>query len=125
MSDKPADRADLVAFQIPPELMAEAQEALAAVREDPAHEPNVEALLGVVLELTDRGLDFYYLEPLRRARAGAMTTSAAKLGIAAAGRGIPPIIRRVISSLDEDQILEIADFIDEMLIPADGWGSSG
>ena len=119
MSDTTQARADLVAFQISPELMAEAQEALAAVRQDPAHKPNVEALLDVVLELTDRGLDFYYLEPLRRARAGTMTTSAAKLGLAAAGRGIPPIIRRVIGSLDEDQILGIADFIDEILIPGD------
>ncbi len=120
MSDEPVSGADLVAFQISPELMAEAQEALAAVREDPTHRPNVKALVEVLLELTDRGMDFYYMEPLRRARAGTMTASAARLGLAAASRGIPPIIRRVISSLDENQVLAIADFVDEILIPAEG-----
>ena len=120
MSDASESRADLVAYQISPELMAEAQEALAAVREDPAEEANVETLLEVVLELTDRGMDFYYLEPLRRARVGTVTASAARLGIAAAGRSIPPIIRRVISSLDEEQLLSIVDFLDEILVPGDG-----
>ena len=116
MPDARASPGNLVAFQISADLMARADAALAAVREDPAEEPNVEALLEVVLELTDRGMDFYYLEPLRRAGAGRMLTSAARLGIAAAGRGIPPIIRRVVSSLDEEQLLAIADFVDEILI---------
>ena len=122
MSDDDAGTVNLVAFQISPELMARAEAALAAVREEPAQGPAVEELVEVVLEMTDRGLDFYYLEPLRRAEAGAMTTSAARLGIAAAGRGIPAIIRRVVRSLDEEQILSIADFIDEILVrvAADG-----
>ena len=119
MGAKRVQRANLVTFEISAELMAEARSAVAAVRRDPSHKPNVEALVEIVLELTDRGLDFYFLEPLRRARAGAMSTSTAKLGIAAAGRGIPPIIRRVISSLDEDQILAIADFIDQILVPGE------
>lgn len=105
-----------MAFQISPELMRRARQAVAAVRADPGHEPHVEELVEVVVELTDRGLDFYYMEPLRRARAGAMTASAARVGLAAAGRGIPAIIRRVVSSLDEDQIREIADFVDEILV---------
>ena len=120
MPDSSKASVNLVAFQISPELMERAEEALAAVRRDPAREDNVEELIDVVLEMTDRGMDFYYLEPLRRAEAGAMTTSAARLGIAAAGRGIPAIIRRVVRSLDEEQILSIADFIDEILVRVPG-----
>lgn len=116
MSDTPESGANMVAFEISPELMARAEEALAAVRAEPGHTPNVDALVEVILELTDRGMDFYYLEPLRRARVSAMATSAARLGFAAASRGIPAIIRRVVSSLDEEQLLGIVDFIDEILI---------
>ena len=108
--------AGLVAFRISPDVLARAEAALEAVREDPGEEAGRAALLGVVLELTERGMDFYYLEPLRRARAGTVVTSAARLGIAAAGRGIPPIVRRVVSSLDDEQLLAIADFVDEILI---------
>ena len=116
MKESPEDSANLVAFRISPELMERAQAALRAVREDPSDEDEVNALLEVILELTDHGMDFYYLEPLRRARAGTITTTAARVGLAAAGRGIPAIIRRVISSLDEGQLLSIADFVDEILI---------
>lgn len=118
--NRPQSKANLVAFEIPPELMARAQAALEAVRDDPEHRPHIKALVEVVLELTDRGMDFYYLEPLRRAEVGTMARSAARLGIATVGRGIPPVVRRVVSSLDGEQVLAIADFIDEILIQADG-----
>ena len=116
VSEEAESSDNLVAFQIPAELMAQAEAALQAVRADPAAEESRGALVEIVLELTDRGMDFYYLEPLRRARVGAMATSATRLGIAAAGRGIPPIVRRVISSLDDEQVLGVADFVDEILI---------
>ncbi len=116
MKQAPEDSANLVAFRISPELMERAQAALQAVREDPSDEVRVETLVEVILELTDRGMDFYYLEPLRRAQTGPITTSAARLGLAAAARGIPAIIRRVVSSLDEEQVLSIAGFVDEILI---------
>lgn len=116
MKEASEDSPNLVAFRISSEFMERAQAALRGVREDPSDGDSVEALVEVILELTDRGMDFYYLEPLRRARAGAITTSAARLGIAAAGRGIPAVIRRVVSSLDEEQVLSIAGFVDEILI---------
>ena len=116
MTQSHDDTANLVAFRISPELMEQAQAALRAVREDPSDEDRLGALVEVILELTDRGMDFYYMEPLRRAQVGAITASAARLGLAAASRGIPAIIRRVVSSLDEEQVLSIAGFVDEILI---------
>lgn len=107
-----------IAFRISPELRARTEAALAAVREAPADRPRVEELVEVILELTEAGLDYYYLEPLRRADVGAMSTAAARLGVAAAGRSLPTIVRRVVLPLDEAQILSIAEFIDELLIPA-------
>ena len=105
-----------LAFRISPELLARAEAALEAVRGDPTHPPHVKELVAVILELTDTGLDYYFLEPLRRVRIGTVGMSTARLGIAAAGRSIPPIVRRVLTSMDEEQILEIADFLDELLI---------
>ena len=106
-----------VAFRISPELMDRAQAAVAAVRADPSKKQTVKELVKVILEMTDTGLDYYFVEPLRRARVGTMGMSTARLGIAAAGRGIPPIVRRVLTSLSEQQLLSIADFLDEILLP--------
>lgn len=105
-----------VAFRISPELLERAETALQQVRENPTRPPHVDALVTVILELTDSGLDYYFLEPLRRIEAGAMSMASARLGIAAAGRGLPTIIRRVVASLDEQQILALADFLDELLV---------
>ena len=116
MTKQPTRGADRVAFRISPELMERARAAVAAARRDPTEEDHIEELIEVILELTDRGLDFYYLEPLRRARAGTMALSATRLGLAAASRGIPPTVRRVITGFDEEQVLVIADFLDEILI---------
>jgi hypothetical protein len=118
MIDKAVEDSDRVGFRIPPELRARIEEALAAIREDPADRARVEDLVEIVLELTDFGLDYYYLEPLRRAGLGAMGMVPARMGIATVGRGFPPIVRRVLLSLDEEQILEIAGFIEDLLVPA-------
>lgn len=107
---------DRVAFRITPELAERAEAAVRAVRRDPSAEDHVEELVEVILELSERGMDFYYLEPLRRAGAGTIATSTARLGIAAAGRDLPTIIRRVLASLDPQQVAAIADFVDEILI---------
>lgn len=112
-----AKNSNRVAFSISPGLMTRAEASLEALRRDPAHAPHVKELVAVVLELTESGLDYYFLEPLRRARVGAMGMTTARLGIATAGRAISPLVRRVMSSLDEEQILSIADFVDELLIP--------
>jgi hypothetical protein len=117
MTDKAASGSDRVGFRISPDLRARTEAALATVRADPADRARVEELVEVVLELTEVGLDYYYLEPLRRARVGAMGSTAARMGIATVGRGIPAIVRRVIVSLDEEQVLEIADFIADLLVP--------
>lgn len=115
--EAPAGR---IAFRISAELRARTEAAVAAVRDDPGDPGRVGELVEAVLELTDTGLDYYFLEPLRRAEVGAMGTTAARLGIATAGRGIPPIVRRVISGMDEEQVLSIADFIEEILEPGTG-----
>ena len=107
-----------IGFRISPELAARTESAVAGVRQDPADRDRVDELVEVVLEMTDVGLDYYYLEPLRRARVGAMATGAAKLGLATAERSIPPIVRRVLTGLDAEQILEIAEFIDDLLVRA-------
>ena len=105
-----------VAFEISAELRRRCESVIAAVRaaEDPRD--HVGELSDVVVEMTDTGLDFYFLHPLQLAEAGRVATGTAKVGLAAARRGIPAVIRRVVASLSDEQVLRIADFIDEILV---------
>ncbi len=116
MTDDVAKTSNRVAFCISSELMKRAEASVQSLRRDPEDPSHVKELVAVVLELTENGLDYYFLEPLRCARVGAMGMTTARLGIATAGRAISPLVRRVMSSLDEEQILSIADFVDELLI---------
>ncbi len=107
---------DLVAFEISPELRQRVEAALAELRAAPDPKTCVPELVGTVLEMTDVGLDYFYLRPLEEVEAGLVARSTAKIGIAAAGKSLPLIVRRVVGSLSKEQLLELADVIEGMLV---------
>ena len=104
-----------LAFPLEPEEVRRIEDVLGRMRE--ARDPRalVEDLALLVAELTERGLDRYFLEPLRRVEAGPVARSAARLGVSAAARTLPPMVRRVLRSLDGEQLRGIADFLEERL----------
>ena len=104
------------AFAVAPELAARTEAVIDKLRASEDRKQHVAELVEVVLELTEAGLHFYYLHPLELAGVGLVSRSAAKVGIAAAGKGIPIIVRRVVGSMSDDQLLRIAEFIDRMLV---------
>ena len=59
---------------------------------------------------------YYFLKPLKDAGMGRMSLATAKIGLASARQGLPVIVRRILSSASDEQILEIADSLDSMLV---------
>ncbi len=112
-TDQPGAR---FAFEVPPELAARIAAVVDKLRADDDRKQHLPELLKVVLGLTETGLHYYFLYPLELAKVGLVSRSAAKVGIAAAGKGIPVIVRRVVGSMSDDQLLAVADFIDRMLV---------
>ncbi len=104
------------AFAVPGELAARTEAVVAKLRADDDRKQHLPELVKVVLELTATGLHYYFLYPLELAKVGLVSRSAAKVGIAAAGKSIPVIVRRVIGSMSDDQLLEVAEFLDRMLV---------
>lgn len=111
--DEPVGR---VAFEIPGELRQRAETVAHDLRSDPDKQQHVAELVDVVLAMTDRGLYYYFLHPLEEAGVGAMTRGAVDLALGAAGRTLPMVVRKTIRSLNEEQLLSIADFIDHILV---------
>ncbi len=104
------------AFAVPPELAARTAAVVEKLRADDDRKQHLPELVKVVLELTETGLHYYFLYPLELAKVGLISRSAAKVGIAAAGKGIPVIVRRVVGSMSDDQLLAVADFLDRMMV---------
>ena len=105
-----------VAFEISSELRQQAESVVRDLRSDGDTRHHVPELVEVVLAMTDRGLYYYFLHPLEEAGVGSVTRGAVKLALGAAGRTLPAVVRKTIKSLNDEQLLKIADFIDHILI---------
>jgi hypothetical protein len=68
----------------------------------------------LVVELTNAGMDYFFIKPLELAKVGFMTQQSANLGLAAQRRVISPIIRRIISGMDKNQLLIICSYIRQL-----------
>ena len=104
------------AFELSPELLARTEAIIDKLRSAEDRRARLQELIAVVLELTETGLDAYYLKPLELAEVGFASRSAAKVGVAAAGKGIPVIVRKVLGKMSDEQLLTVADFMDGILI---------
>lgn len=69
------------------------------------------ALADVVVELTDSGMDYFFLKPLRLAGAGFFTEQSANFGMTAATTMLAPVIRKIIGGMDGPQLLTVCGFM--------------
>jgi len=105
-----------VAFEISSELRQKAEGVVEKIRSDSDKQRHVPELVEVVLAMTDRGLHYYFLHPLEEAGVGVVTRKAVALAIGTAGRTLPVVVRKTVKSLNDDQLLKIAEFVDHILI---------
>lgn len=73
-------------------------------------------LVEVIVALTETGLDYFFIHPLQLAEVGTVSLATARIGVGAARTGIPRLVRRVVGSMDDEERLAIADFLDGILI---------
>jgi hypothetical protein len=77
---------------------------------------NREALADVVVELTNTGLDSYFMEPLKRAKAGFLIEQSAALGMAGARKVMGSVIRNIIGRMDGPQLLSVCGSIRKFML---------
>ena len=114
MSDGESGRA-LIAFEISSDLRERIEAVIAEMRDAEKPKQHVAELVTVVLEMTDVGLDYYYLRPLGAIEAGFVLRNTAKVGLAAAKKSLPLLIRKVVSGLSDKQLLALTDVLEEMV----------
>ena len=73
------------------------------------------ALAEVVVELTDSGMDYFYLRPLKIAKAGFFTEQSANLGLATTTRVMASVIRNIIGGMDNPQLLSVCGYIRQLM----------
>ncbi len=74
-----------------------------------------EVLSDLVVELTESGLDYYFLRPLKIAEVGFVTEQSAQLGMRTVKRAMSPVIRNVIKHMDKQQLLAVCSHIRQLM----------
>lgn len=88
---------------------------LAALEEAPDPTRHRDELAAVVLELTDSGMDYFFVRPLKLAKTGFMTEQTAQVGMGAVKRVMAPVIRKIIGRMDRDQLLTVSDYLRRLM----------
>ena len=74
-----------------------------------------DALADVVAELTDSGMEYYFLRPLKLAQVGFFTEQSANLGMGAATRVLASVIRNIIGRMDSPQLLFVCNYVRQLM----------
>ena len=74
-----------------------------------ARDPTVHrgALADIAVELTNAGLDYHFLQPLKLAKAGFVVEQSAGLGMTGVQQLMGSVIRNVIGRMDGPQLLSV------------------
>ena len=73
------------------------------------------ALAAIIVELTDSGLEYYFMRPLKLAKAGFITEQSANFGIGAVKRVFGSVIRNIIGGMDTPQLLSVCSSIRQLM----------
>jgi len=87
---------------------------LTALERAPDPEKHRESLADLVVELTESGMDYYYLKALKLGKPGFVVEQSARLAISGAVRLIGSVSRTFIVRMDAAQLLVVSRHIREL-----------
>ena len=74
------------------------------------------ALADLVVELSNSGLNYYLIRPLKLANAGFIVEQSASLGLSGALQVIGSVIRNILGRMDKRQLLSVCGSIRELMV---------
>lgn len=95
-------------------LREKTHSVLSALESNPDHAKHGEAIADLVAELTEAGMDYYFMKPLKLAQVGFVGEQSARLGMSGAVKLISSVSRNYIVRMDKTQLLVVARYIREL-----------
>jgi hypothetical protein len=89
---------------------------LGTLEQAPDPEVHRDALANVVVELTNSGMDYYFIQSLKRAKAGFISEQTANLGMVGVLQVMGPVIRQVIGRMEGPQLLSVCSSIRQFML---------
>ena len=115
-ASKPASKPQpFLRFYHSEELRAKTLDLLVTVEKAKDSKPHRDKLANLVVELTDSGMDYFFLRPLQLANTGFLTEQSARLGMSAATSMMASATRTIIGRMDHAQILAVCSYIRHLM----------
>jgi len=73
-------------------------------------------LADVVVELMKSGLDYYFMQPLKLAKAGFIVEQSASLGLTGAQQVMGSVVRSIIGRMEKPQLLSVSGSIRQFML---------
>lgn len=88
---------------------------LAAIETEGDPTAHRDALADIIVELSNAGLDAYFLKPLERANLGFVVQKSANLGLAGAQRVLGSVTRNIVGRMDPTQLRSVCSSVRELM----------
>ncbi len=102
-------------FHYPATLHVQALDVLEALETADDATRHRGALSDVVLELTEAGLEWYFVKAVRDAKVGYVAEQTTKLGLSSIRKVMGPVVRRVIGGMEHDQLRAVGGHIRSLM----------
>jgi len=96
-------------------LRTRSNKVLDAMERDKDPTRHVGALSSLVVDLTEAGLNYYFLKPLQQAKVGFVARRTASFGMAGTLQVMSPIIRTILSGTNATQLRVITRHIRQLM----------
>ncbi len=102
-------------YYLKADLYRRTEDLLAKIEADDKASRHAADFAELVNELTDGGLTYYFVEPLKQANAGYMAQKTAQIGMASVAKIARPIIRKLIGGLNDEQLKSVCAYVRQIL----------
>jgi hypothetical protein len=96
-------------------LLAKTLAVLSTVEKAKDKTAHRDALAGIVVELTDSGMEYYFLRPLKIVKSGFLTEQSARLGMSATTSVLGSVVRNIIGRMDAPQLLSVCSYVRQLM----------
>ncbi len=98
------------------ELREKTDTVLSALESDPDYKKHGNDVAGLVSELVEAGMEYYFMRPVKEADIGFVAEKSARIGILSAVKLISSVSRKYIVRMDHGQLLVVSSHIQSLTI---------
>lgn len=81
---------------------------------------HVEEITGVIIQMTEEGLKYLFLDSLHYAQVGKFQINAVQIGVQGARKGLEVVGRRALKAMTDEQLRGIVAYMEGILVEVEG-----